>query len=169
MASLEKWWVTGFVDGEGCFSVSFTRRERRPMKLEVRPSFSLAQSHGRGMHSLKALQVFFGCGHVRPVRRDGTYTYEVRRLQDLWTRVIPHFQAYPLVIPKGEDFARFVRICALMRRNLHHSPEGLLEIIDLAMKMNPSGKRRYDREALLTMLPRHVSRASPKVDGKLKV
>jgi hypothetical protein len=39
--TLQPWYVTGLVDGEGCFSVSFTLRKRLKIGIETRPSFSI--------------------------------------------------------------------------------------------------------------------------------
>jgi len=37
-------YITGFVDGEGCFAVSFSRRAKFKLGIEVRPSFSISQN-----------------------------------------------------------------------------------------------------------------------------
>lgn len=36
-------WVTGFVDGEGCFYVGFSANSAFNTGIEVRPSFSIGQ------------------------------------------------------------------------------------------------------------------------------
>src|SRR5690349_8682325 len=37
-------YISGFVDGEGCFCVSFQPRKRHRFGWEVRPSFSVSQN-----------------------------------------------------------------------------------------------------------------------------
>lgn len=146
MINLHPNWISGFVDGEGCFSVSFSKRNGW---IEVRPSFSVCQSGKRFCHILKALETFFGCGGIRFSANDGTYKYEVRSLEDLQTRILPHFEKYPLESIKRKDWEKLCRICALMKRNLHKNKKGLIEIIDIAYTMNQSGKRKYMKEELL--------------------
>jgi hypothetical protein len=147
-------WITGFTDGEGCFSVSFNRREKLRLKVEVRPSFSISESCKRGspFRGVDRVQEFFGCGFIRYSAKDGTYKYEVRSLKELCERVIPHFDQYPLETAKRTDFLQFQKISFLMREGKHLQKETLLEIVDLAYVMNPAGKRRYDKESILRFL-----------------
>ncbi len=69
--------------------------------------------------------------------------YEVRDLASLITKVIPHFEKYPLMSGKRKDFETFAAICRLLERREHLTPLGLREIAALAVTMNPSGKRRF--------------------------
>jgi hypothetical protein len=96
---------------------------------------------------LHALQAYFGCGSIRPDRSDKTLKWETRRLEDLLGRVIPHFERYPLLSGKQLDFERFSAVCHLQATGAHRNRAGLIEIVELARGMNPSGKRRYDAEA----------------------
>jgi hypothetical protein len=41
--TLNPYYVSGFVDGEGCFSVLFEKKPRLKTSIEVRPSFSVSQ------------------------------------------------------------------------------------------------------------------------------
>jgi hypothetical protein len=50
------------------------------------------------------------------------------------------------------DYERFASVCRLMAAGAHLSRGGLSEIVELARAMNPSGRRRYDAEALLAKL-----------------
>jgi hypothetical protein len=81
-----------------------------------------------------------------------TLKWETRRLGDLLERVIPHFEEFPLLSGKSADFERFARVCRLMAAGAHRNRIGLAEIVELARGMNPSGRRRYDAEAILASL-----------------
>jgi LAGLIDADG endonuclease len=95
---------------------------------------------------------YFGCGSLRPNQRDKTLKWEVRNLSLLWERVVPHFRRYPLLSGKRLDFDLFERVCASMIEERHLSMEGLVEIVRMAARMNPSGTRRYRPDAILEAL-----------------
>jgi LAGLIDADG endonuclease len=144
-------YVSGYVDGEGCFTVSISPRAKLLVGWEVRPSFSVSQNGDRA-EVLHMLEAYFGCGSIRPDRSDRTVKWEIRRLEDILERVIPHFECYPLVSGKRLDFERFACVCRLMAAGEHRSREGLMRIVELVRVMNPSGKRRYAAEAILASL-----------------
>jgi hypothetical protein len=144
-------YVSGYADGEGCFTVSISPRSKLRAGWEVRPSFSVSQNGDRA-EVLYAIQAFFGCGSIRPDRSDKTLKWETRRLEDLLGQVVPHFERWPLVSGKQRDFERFAAVCRLMAEGEHRSRDGLIGIVELARGMNPSGKRRYDASAVLEQL-----------------
>jgi hypothetical protein len=144
-------YISGYVDGEGCFTVSISPRAKLAVGWEVRPSLSVSQNGDRA-EVLYAIQAYFGCGSIRPDRSDRTLKWETRRLEDLLGRVIPHFQQRPLLSGKRRDFECFAAVCKLMATGAHRSESGLVEIVTLVRGMNPSGKRRYDAESVLAKL-----------------
>jgi LAGLIDADG endonuclease len=144
-------YVSGYADGEGCFTVSISPRATLRVGWEVRPSFSVSQNGDRA-EVLYAIQELLGCGSIRPDRSDQTLKWETRRLDDHLDHVIPHFEAWPLLSGKQRDFARFAAVCRLMASGAHRSREGLVNIVGLARDMNPSGTRRYDASAILRQL-----------------
>ena len=146
-------YITGFVDGEGCFCISFNRRDTLNTRIEVRPSFSVSQKK-HSLSALQAIQKYFACGGIRYSSRDGTYKYEVRSLEDLNRIIIPHFQKYPLQTAEGRDFELFSSICTMMKSNLHRNTDCLKEILELAFKMNVCGTRRYSKIELLKLSTR---------------
>src|ERR1044071_5375398 len=107
-------YISGYGDGEGCFTVSIAPRATLLVGWEVRPSFSVSQNRDRA-EVIHALQAYFGCGSIRPDRSDKTVKWETRRLDDLVGRVIPHFTRCPLLSAKQRDFERFAVICLRMR------------------------------------------------------
>src|ERR671925_164026 len=102
-------YISGFVDGEGCFCVSFQPSRRHRFGWEVRPSFSVSQNADRAK-LLHEIQKLWGCGFIRPDRSDKTLKFEVRTVSDLVEKVLPHFQSYPLLSAKQADIERFDRI-----------------------------------------------------------
>ena len=141
-------YFAGFVDAEGCFTVSFSPRSTLLIGWEVRPSFSVSQNADRSEGLLLMQQQHFGCGSIRADRSDKTLKYEVRCLDDLVERIIPFFEANPLISSKQRDFERFANVCRLVRAGAHRTQSGLREIVDLAMPMNTSGKRKFAIEAI---------------------
>jgi hypothetical protein len=147
------WYLTGFVDGEGCFSISFNKRAKLLTGIEVRPSFSVAQNK-RSLQLLQEIHAYFGCGAIRFSKHDQMYKYEVRSIRDLQTRIIPHFQKFPLKTSKARDFEIFARVCELIHQSRHLNHEYLKEIIQQSYLMNESGLRRNTQEELLKILVR---------------
>jgi hypothetical protein len=148
--ALDPWFVTGLAEGEGCFCVSFARRQKMRLGIEVRPSFALALNV-RDRSLLANLQTFFGCGAIRHSRSDRTFKYESRSVDELTEHVVPHFESYPLRGSKAWSFVSFARVCRMVRQGDHLERDGLREIIDIAFEMN-LGKRRYPRGELLRVL-----------------
>ncbi len=150
------YWLSGFTDGEGCFSISFNKRNRLTLGIEVRPSFSIAQS-GRTerfdskINILTEIQTYFKCGFIRTYKADGMCKYEVRNISDIHTYIIPHFEKYPLLTVKKQDYKNFKTIITMMRSNLHRNKQGLIDIINIAFIMNPTGKRKLNKKELLNL------------------
>jgi hypothetical protein len=144
-------YLSGYADGEGCFTVSIAPRATLAVGWEVRPSFSVSQNGDRA-EVLHAFQAHLGCGSIRPDRSDRTVKWETRRLEDLLERVVPHFVRFPLLSGKRHDFERFAVICNAMASGAHRRRDGLVQIVKAASEMNPSGRRRYDASAIVSQL-----------------
>src|SRR5256714_14464872 len=121
-------YLSGYADGEGCFCVSFNRSKRHKFGWEIRPSFSVSQNGDRS-EVLVIYQTLFGCGTIRPDRSDRTFKFETRSVSDLATKVIPHFERYPLRSSKQNDFERFAAIVQLMERRAHRTQDWFVEIV----------------------------------------
>lgn len=141
-------YLSGFADGEGSFLVSFSRRSRMRLGWEVRPSFCVSQNEDRA-EVLYRMQEYFGCGSVRKNVSDRTLKYEVRSLEELQAKIIPHFRRYPLLSGKQEDFERFVLICQMIRNGDHLHRVGIRRILAEVRTMNHGGQRRYSVESIL--------------------
>jgi hypothetical protein len=133
----------GFIDGEGCFSVSVHRNAmvRSTGGWQLQPSFH-AYQHADHHHVLEEMATFFGCGHIRPKGpKSHVLTYSVDSRQELTAAVIPFFERHPLVI-KHRDFRLFADIVSAMNRREHLEPAGFERLVRSAYAMNAHGKQR---------------------------
>ena len=155
-------YVAGFVDGEGCFSVSIHPHPtvRYGRRWLIAPCFQVYQ-HRDHVAILEGLKDLFGCGYIRPKGpKSSVMTYSVYRRSDLETAVIPYFERHPFLVLKRYDFGKFSEVVRMMQRRLHRTEEGFRRIVELAFSMNQRGKqRRYRLEDILAEPSETVRRA----------
>ena len=136
-------WIVGFVDGEGCFSVSVHRNSmmHRHGGWQLLPVFQVYQ-HQDHREILEAMVRVFGCGQIRPKGPNSSVlTFAVGGLSNLETAVLPFFERFPLVV-KGSDFTSFAVIVRSMRMKEHLTDIGFERLVRLAYGMNANGKQR---------------------------
>ena len=131
---LDAQWITGFVDGEGCFYVGINPHHEMTAGYQVLPEFTVVQ-HKRDVQILHALKSYFGCGVVR-VNHDDRMAYRVRSQKDLNERIVPFFIKHPLKTKKNVDFIKFRHILFLMQADIHLSAMGVEKIQQIAVRMN---------------------------------
>src|SRR5215213_21110 len=88
--SLTPDYVAGFVDGEGCFSVSIRPHPtvRYESKCVIRPLFEIYQ-HRDNVALLKRFKDFFSCGTITAKGpKSDVMTYAVSGRRDLMTKVV---------------------------------------------------------------------------------
>lgn len=127
-------WITGFVDGEGCFYVGINKHPEMTAKYQVLPEFTVVQ-HKRDIQILYALKAYFGCGVVRTNHGD-RMAYRVRNKDHLLQIIIPFFEKHSLKTKKRINFQKFRRILLLMQKREHLKVEGIEKIRRIASQMN---------------------------------
>lgn len=134
-------WIVGFVDGEGCFSVSIFKNRTTRSGWQVLPEFVVTQGE-KSLSVLEEMKNFFGCGRVFVNRRydnhnENIYRYCVRAIKDLRETIIPFFETNPLRTAKKKDFEIFKAAIQLMYENAHFTQEGIERIKILKSSKNP--------------------------------
>ena len=151
-------WVTGFVDGEGCFSLGFVRQSDRTGRkgyktgYQVFHEFAVTQG-AKSISCLEELHAFFGIGSVYINARydnhkEHLYRYVVRKRKDLLEVIIPFFQRYHMHSSKQQDFEKFAHCMEMIRVDHHLTHEGLVKIAEIVQTMN----RQKPRESLIRIL-----------------
>ena len=107
--------MTGFCDGESCFQLVIYKNPKMKSGWSVRLVFSI-HLHVKEIDVLYKIQKFFLVGNVT-IHKD-TANYQVVSLTDL-SRVIEHFNLYPLRSQIYSDFILFKKAYDLIANKEH--------------------------------------------------
>src|SRR4051812_42753969 len=140
-------WAVGFVDGEGCFSISVVRNRVCRLGWQVQHEFSVTQAAS----SRCALELFielFGCGSIiestrHDNHREPLLRFSVKRRRELIDVVVPFFEERPLRTAKLADFEYFAHVLRMMEANEHLNEAGLRQIASITEAMNRRQRSRY--------------------------
>ena len=140
-------WIVGFVDGEGCFSCPIQRNRTMSLGWQLQPRFAIVQG-AKSRHALELIRSYFGCGGLYRNRRhdnhkEDLFVYNVHRQSDLRHRIVPFFEANPLVTAKWEEFLKFREILRLMEQRMHLTIDGLRRIAEIQQTMNHKRPSRF--------------------------
>jgi LAGLIDADG endonuclease len=113
-------------------------------KWKLSAAFNVSQ---QDREPLDLFHETLGCGSLRRAGNGGWY-WEVNRLSDISSLIVPFFERFPLVGKKANDFDLFRSAVALLRKSVV-SDDDYVRIVQLREGMNRGGKRRYSAERIL--------------------
>lgn len=114
---LNPWFITGFTDGEGSFSI-YVRADRQKRKNSIATYYRWQVDFALGLRGddikiIESIKEYFGCGNsslsktnnaINKIHSHGICQYHVVVPDDLIKKIIPHFEKYPLQSKKQTDF-----------------------------------------------------------------
>jgi len=125
-------YISGFVDGEGCFSITFNKK-KNTNRPEVRLIFEI-ELREDDLEILQRIKNALGCGNIyhlkysRYTKWRPHYKYKISNIKDISKKVIPFFHKYPLQAKKKYSFEKFYKVSQLVLKKKHLTDEGILEI-----------------------------------------
>ena len=140
-------WIVGFVDGEGCFSVSIIKNSTTKNGWQLFPEFVVTQGE-KSVGVLRTIKDYFGCGNIYTNRRKDNHKenlcrYCVRSVRELSEIIIPFFQKNRLRTAKQLDFDKFVTIIGLIKEKKHFEKRGMIQIAHIIQEMNRKVPARF--------------------------
>lgn len=124
-------YIVGFVDGEGCFSISLNKNGNR--LPEVRLIFEI-ELREDDEPILLDIQRTLSCGNIyrleyeRYAKWQPHVKLKVSNFKDINSKIIPFFQRYPLQAKKRLQFERFCQAAELIASKQHLTKEGVEQI-----------------------------------------
>lgn len=149
-----KFWLGGFVEGEGSLLVSLVKNDKVTHGLRLQPEFNVVQ-HENGveiLHSFKALFDNKGSVHKKPGSND-VWVYSLKGTLNLKTFILPFFEKYVIAYSckyKGDVFEKFSLIINKLydNKNKAFSREELIDLIELVYSYNPDAKGKSRKRTL---------------------
>ncbi|KKS70157.1 MAG: LAGLIDADG homing endonuclease [Candidatus Daviesbacteria bacterium GW2011_GWA2_42_7] len=127
-------YVTGFVDGEGCFSVSISRKRFRVPEVRLRFEIELREDDEP---ILQEIQKLLECGSIYRLEYERYKKWRphvkfmVGSYRDIKSKIIPFFKKYPLQAKKKKQFEFFCRVAGMIENEEHKTHEGIEKIRSL--------------------------------------
>jgi hypothetical protein len=136
--------LSGFALGEGSFMLVCRRRDDQRRSFRISAAFNVSQ-HDRA--PLDLFRETLGWGTMRRAGNGGWY-WEVNRLSDLATQIVPFFDRFPIVGQKAGDY-RLWRSAVVLLSAGRLSDQDYAQVLALRERMNRGGKRRYRMDGIL--------------------
>jgi hypothetical protein len=130
---LNPWFITGFTDAEGCFSIGIRPDAKLKNKWRVLPVF-IIKLHKKDFIILEDIKKTLQVGKIRK-SGENCVQYVVESFKELVV-IVNHFDNYPLVTAKVSDFLLFKQCFELIKNGEHLTVEGLLKIVSLKSSLN---------------------------------
>jgi len=131
---IDPFWLVGFTDAEGCFSVVIFKSLTSKLGESIKLSFVLTQSD-RDKDLMNSLIEYLGCGFITSINR-GTIDFKVAKFSSIRDTIIPFFEKYPLQSSKNINFLSFSEVVKLMDNKAHLTEKGLNQIRIIKNKIN---------------------------------
>ena len=130
--TLNPLFLTGFSDAESNFTVRIFKSNTVKVGWCVQPVFQI-ELHKKDLNVLEKISSSLGVGKI--YHKEESSIYMVQSLRDIDV-IINHFEKYPLLTKKLEDFQLFSQIVTLIHKKEHLTITGLHKIISLRASMN---------------------------------
>lgn len=124
---LDPWFITGFVDAEGYFSIELAKDSKAKFKYTPRLVFGI-NLHVKDLSILLRFKDTLGVGTVSTTGKVSRYT--VKTFKDLAV-IVNHFKLYPLVSSKYIVFQYWLQAYNIMATKEHFNYEGMRKLATL--------------------------------------
>ena len=137
---LNPWYITGLVDGEGCFCITISKHKTKKLGFDPRLMFEIEMVID-DEKLLRKLKDHFKCGHVYILNYERYgwrphVKYAVKKQKDIIDKIIPFFEKYPLQGKKHKDFEYFCKAAKIFENKEHLTLKGLKNLRIIQSKMN---------------------------------
>ncbi len=157
----EKWFLAGFIEGEGSVCVSMKSLPTHRFGFYVHPEFFLYQYRGYPQ-MLELARAMFGSGSIFPKPgNERVLVYAIRSRRVIAEKVIPFVREYMVFAPRRAVYERFCEIVEAMERNEHHSRDGMVRIVEMAYTLNPTSKGKERKRTLREVIDRILRDYTP--------
>lgn len=140
MKKLDPKYVSGLIEGEGCFCITFSKHKTKRFGVDPRLMFEVEMIID-DKPLLERLQATFDCGHIYILNYERYgwrphVKYAIKKHGDIFEKIIPFFKKHQLQGKKKKNFEFFCQASEIFRKKEHLTREGIERLKDIQSKMN---------------------------------
>lgn len=128
--------LTGLIDGDGSFNISFNYKPYR----RIRVNFTVVQETSC-KQVLNELKTYFACGNVYDLSSAAS-RYQVENVDLILDKIAPILNKVIFNTNKGEHYSTIIKVSELIRSKGYKSDDNFIKIVELSYDKNKLGKRR---------------------------
>jgi hypothetical protein len=138
-------YVSGFIDGEGCFTIVIAKHKTKKLGLDARLHFQI-EVRADDKSILEEIQETIGCGRIYDLsyERYGWNPHaelKVSSFDDITGKLIPFLKRYPLRAKKRFSYQYFLQAVQIFERKEHLTLEGIEKLRAIRSRMNRYSKK----------------------------
>ena len=157
----QKWFLAGFIEGEGSVCISVKEHPTAKFGYYVDPEFFLYQ-HRAYPQALELARQMFGSGSIFTKHGNpAVLVYAIVNRRSLAEKVVPFLRRYMAFAPRKTVYLGFCDIVDAMERKEHHSPQGMARIVQQAYALNPVAKGEARKRSLQEVIYRILRDYTP--------
>jgi len=144
---LNPWYVSGLIEGEGCFCIAISRHKTKKLGFDARLMFEIEMIID-DKPLLEKLQRTLKCGRIYQLNYERYdwrphVKFAVKKLEDIQRRIIPFFKKYQLRGKKKRDFDLFCQAAEIFKKREHLTRMGLSKLRRIQGRMNLRRKLKW--------------------------
>lgn len=149
-----KFWLAGFIEGEGSLVISITKNPKLKYGFALQPEFNVTQ-HVSGINTLYSFKYLFnGLGGVyKKSGSDNVYVYTIKGSKNIVKTVLPFYTSYVMEYSskyKLNTFNDFSYVVNTLYESNTQSMDKVkyISLIKLVYSFNPEGKGKQRKRKL---------------------
>jgi hypothetical protein len=153
-----RYWLGGFVEGEGALVVSIVKNDRLSNGISLQPEFNVAQ-HENGINILYSYKALFeNSGNVlQKSGSDKVLVYSLKGTQNIKKYVLPFYSKYVVEYSSKFSSEKFENFCYIIEKldsnkKKKMEKEVLIELVKLVYLLNPDSKGKQRKRTLEEIL-----------------
>lgn len=138
-------YIAGFIDGEGCFTITISKHKTKKLGLDARLTFQI-ELRSDDLEILQEIQKTLQCGKIYHLsyHRYGWHPhveYKISSFSEIVDKLIPFLEKYPLRAKKKYSYQCFLEAVELFKGKEHLTEEGIEKLRTIRAKMNIFSKK----------------------------
>jgi hypothetical protein len=151
-----KYWLGGFVEGEGSLTISIVRNKKSIYGFLLQPEFNVSQ-HKNGLPILNMFKILLNNkGSI--LKKSGSknvWVYALKGIDNLNNFIIPFYLKYVVNYSSkynSKELDKFTYILSKLKNKSKINKDEYIDLVKLIYELNPDGKGKRRKRTLLEVI-----------------